>query len=72
MSQIALFHSVLGVRPGVQEAAKRLRGDGHRVRVVDQYEGRVFADYAVAAEYAEGLGYPLLIAAGPGGCGGPA
>ncbi len=61
MSEIALFHSVLGVRPGVQEAARRLRAAGHRVRVVDQYEGRVFADYAVAGEYAEGLGYPLLM-----------
>jgi len=30
MADIAVFHSVLGVRPGVLEAADILRGAGHR------------------------------------------
>jgi dienelactone hydrolase len=64
MTQIALFHSVLGVRPGVLEAADRLRAAGHRVQVVDQYDGRVFDDYEEASEFALGLGYgPLMEAA---------
>ena len=36
MAQVALFHSVLGVRPGIHEAATRLRAAGHDVLVVDQ------------------------------------
>jgi dienelactone hydrolase len=61
MPQIALFHSVLGVRPGVLDAAERFRAAGHEVMVVDQYEGQVFADYAEASPYAEALGYPELM-----------
>lgn len=63
MTTIALFHSVLGVRPGVLDAADRLRGAGHDVRVVDQYDGLVFDDYGPAGVHAEGIGYPALMAA---------
>ena len=62
MTSIALFHSVLGVRTGVHEAAERLRADGHEVLVVDQYDGRVFDDYAEAGRHAEGIGFPELMA----------
>jgi len=61
MTEIALFHSVLGVRPGIQEAAERLRTAGHEVLVVDQYEGRVFEDYDEADAYAQSIGYPELM-----------
>ena len=61
MAQIALFHSVLGVRPGIDDAAARLRGAGHEVTVVDQYAGRVFDDYDEAGAFAEELGYPELM-----------
>jgi dienelactone hydrolase len=60
-SQIALFHSVLGVRPGIDDAARRLSGGGHQVHVVDQYDGRVFDDYDEASAYAQGVGYPALM-----------
>ena len=40
MADIALFHSALGVRPGVLDAADRLCPEGHVV--VDQYDDRVF------------------------------
>jgi dienelactone hydrolase len=63
MTTIALFHSVLGVRPGVEDAATRLRAYGHEVHVVDQYNGRSFEDYAVAAAYVEKLGFPALMQA---------
>lgn len=63
MADIALFHSVLGVRPGVQVAAERLRSAGHAVTVVDQYDGRVFDDYEEAGAHAEAIGYPALMQA---------
>jgi dienelactone hydrolase len=61
MPQIAPFHSVLGVRPGVLDAAERLRAAGHEVTVIDQYDGRVFDDYTEASTYAEAAGYPELM-----------
>src|SRR5918997_2099327 len=63
MTTIALFHSVLGVRPGVLDAADRLRSAGHDVRVVDQYDGQVFDDYAEAGALVERVGFPALMAA---------
>ncbi|MGQ0575259.1 MAG: dienelactone hydrolase family protein [Pseudonocardia sp.] len=64
MATIAVFHSVLGVRPGVRDAAQRLRAAGHDVHVVDQYGGRVFDDYAEAAAFVEEIGsFPTLMAA---------
>lgn len=61
MTTIALFHSVLGVRSGVTEAAERLEAAGHDVIVVDQYDGQVFDDYDEASAFAEGIGYPALM-----------
>jgi dienelactone hydrolase len=61
MAEIALFHSALGVRPGITDAAERLRADGHDVLVVDQYEGRVFDDQAEAGWFVEELGFPELM-----------
>lgn len=62
MTQIALFHSVLGVRPGIEDAAERLRDAGHDVLVVDQYDGRVFDDYDEASVHVEALGsFPELM-----------
>ena len=50
MADIALFHSVLGVRPGVAVAADRLRAAGHDVLAVEM-EGAAVAqvchDYSV-------------------------
>ncbi len=53
MTTVVLFPSVLGVREGVLDAARRLRQDGHDVLVADLYEGRTFDDYAPAMSYAE-------------------
>jgi len=61
MAEIALFHSVLGVRPGIHDAADRLRAHGHDVTVVDQYDGRVFDDYDKAGAFARSIGYPSLM-----------
>jgi dienelactone hydrolase len=61
MADIALFHSVLGVRPGITDAADRLRADGHDVLVVDQYDGRAFDDYGEAGRFVEEVGFPALM-----------
>jgi len=61
MTDIALFHSALGVRPGITDAAIRLRANGHQVRVVDQYDGRVFDDYDEAGGFVEQVGFPDLM-----------
>ena len=61
MTSLALFHSVLGVRPGVLAAADLLRSHGYSVTVVDQYDGRVFDDYEEADAYARSIGYEALM-----------
>jgi len=62
VTQIALFHSPLGVSPGVEEAADRLRKAGQDVLLVDQYEGRVFDDYEEADSFVQSIGsYPELM-----------
>ena len=62
MTTIALFPSVLGVRPGVLDAAERLRRDGHEVLVADLYDGRTFDDYPPALAFAEEeLGHAELL-----------
>ena len=63
MTSIALFPSALGVRPGISEAADRLRAAGHEVTVVDQYDGLVFDDYAKGIAYTEQVGFPALMQA---------
>ncbi len=64
MATIALFHSVLGVRPGMHDAVQRLTASGHEVRLVDQYDGLVFDDYEAASAYAEQeRGFPALMQA---------
>ena len=66
MTRIALFHSILGLRPGVFAAADVFRDAGHQVEIVDQYGGRVFSDYAEASAFAESIGYPALMASALG------
>lgn len=62
MTHVALFHSVLGLRPGVADAAGRLRAVGHQVLVADLYEGQVFDDYDKASAFVESIGsYPELM-----------
>jgi len=61
MADIVLFPSVLGVRPGVRDAADLLDAAGHGVIVVDLYDGRVFDDYDDAREFEESIGYPELM-----------
>ncbi|MGQ0466367.1 MAG: dienelactone hydrolase family protein [Sporichthyaceae bacterium] len=52
MARIALFHSVLGLRPGIVDAARRFTEAGHEVLVVDLFDGEVFDDYDDAIAFA--------------------
>lgn len=62
---VVVFHSVLGLRPGVRRWADRLRAAGHRVHVPDLYDGAVFDAIPAGMEYLERLGgIPALIARG--------
>lgn len=61
MADIALFHSVLGLRAGIHDAAERLRAAGHAVTMVEQFDGRVFDDYEGAAAHTEAVGFPVLM-----------
>jgi dienelactone hydrolase len=62
MASIALFPSVLGVRPGIDDAVTRLEARGHQVTVVDLAEGRTYDDYEPAMAYVEEVGFPVLMA----------
>ena len=42
MAEVVVFHSVLGLRPGVLGAAERLRAGGHTVHTPDLFDGEVF------------------------------
>ena len=57
MAEVVLFHSVLGLRPGVIAAADRLRTAGHTVHTPDLYDGEVFDDLDEGMRKEEALGY---------------
>ncbi len=62
MTTVVLFHSVLGVRKGVLDAADRLRGAGHDVVLPDLFDGRTFDVYEPALEFAlKETGFPTLL-----------
>ncbi len=56
MSDIVLFHSVLGLRAGVLDAADRLRAAGHTVHTPDYYDGRTYDEYPPAFEFLDEIG----------------
>src|SRR5215218_9593661 len=57
MAEVVLFHSVLGLRPGVIAAADRLRAAGHTVHTPDLYDGEIFDDLDDGMRKEEALGY---------------
>jgi dienelactone hydrolase len=57
MAEVVLFHSVLGLRPGVIAAADLLRSAGHTVHAPDCYDGEVFDDIEDGQRKEEALGY---------------
>jgi len=57
MAEVVLFHSALGLRPGVAAAADRLREAGHTVHTPDYYDGEVFDDLDDGLRKRDELGY---------------
>jgi dienelactone hydrolase len=57
MAEVVLFHSVLGLRPGVIAAADRLRAAGHTVHTPDLFDGEVFDDLEDGMRKEDALGY---------------
>ena len=57
MAEMVLFHSVLGLRPGVIAAANRLRAAGHTVHMPDLFDGEVFDDLDDGMRKEDALGY---------------
>ena len=62
MATVVLFHSVLGPRQGIADAAARLRAAGHDVITPDLYEGRTFDEYDPAMAFSSELGHEELMA----------
>ena len=57
MAEVVLFHSVLGIRQGVTDAAARMEAEGHTVHTPNLYDdGVVFDDYEQASAYVESIG----------------
>lgn len=54
---VVVFHSLLGLRPGVLQWASYLRDAGHVVHTPDLYGGRVFATSAEAAAGIADIGF---------------
>ncbi len=61
MAHIVLFHSALGLRPGVHAFAERLQEAGHTVVAPDLYGGEVFDDYEAGNKKWFELGIPAII-----------
>ena len=57
MAEVVLFHSVLGLRPGVEDSADRLRAAGHTVHAPDYFDGEVFDDLDEGLRKRDALGY---------------
>jgi hypothetical protein len=55
-SEVAVFHSALGLRPGLLQWVDCLRAAGHNVSSPDLYDGDVFDDAAGAIAKIQELG----------------
>jgi len=64
MANVVLFHSALGLRPGVHAAADLLRGAGHAVHTPDYFDGEVFDDLDAGLVKRDMLGYPEIMRRG--------
>lgn len=60
MIDVVCFHHALGVTPGVEALAQRLRDAGHRVEVPDLFDGATFATIDEGVAHAEELGVEVI------------
>ena len=61
MAEVVLFHSALGLRPGVTAAADMLRAAGHTVHTPDYYDGEVFEDLDEGLRKRDELGVAEIV-----------
>lgn len=61
MASIVLFHSALGLTPGVHQFAGLLRGDGHLVVTPDLFDGETFRTIEEGVRKRDALGIPELM-----------
>lgn len=60
MAHVALFHSMLGLRPVERLAAERLRQAGHQVTTPDLYDGRTAATMDEGYGLMNAVGWPAV------------
>src|SRR5690348_9299153 len=60
LAEVMLIHSVLGLRPAVDEFARSLRAAGHNVHAPDLL-GRTFSDYETGLEFLEKTGWECVL-----------
>jgi dienelactone hydrolase len=61
VAKIMLYHSIMGLRPGILEAVERLRSRGHEVAAPDLIDGAIFSGYGEARAHLEALGLPKVL-----------
>ncbi len=61
MAHVVLFHSALGLRPGVQHFARELQKAGHSVTTPDLYDGETFEDYKAGNGKWFAIGIPAIL-----------
>lgn len=64
MARLLLFHHALGLTPGVEDFARRIREAGHDVLTPDLYGGATFESLEDGVANAEDLGFLELVEAG--------
>ena len=64
MTEIVLFHHALGLTPGIEAFADRLRHAGHTVHTPDLFNGRTFDDLEQGMSFVNKLGFGEVIARG--------
>ena len=60
-SEVAVFHSALGLRPGLLQWVDCLRAAGHNVSSPDLYDGDVFDDASGAIAKIQELGFDEIL-----------
>lgn len=64
MTEVLLFHHVLGLTPGVRAFAETLRAAGHTVHTPDLFDGHTFDSIDEGMAHVRSLGFGTVIEAG--------
>ena len=64
MTEVVLYHHVLGLTDGVQAFADELRQTGHIVHTPDMFEGRLFDSIEDGIDFAREQGFGELAGRG--------